>query len=71
MALDLRDRRDRIALSKRFCSSRAELYKGSGPLAPTQSEPPFAITQAGVLVIFILIGLIAVAKFRPITAVRM
>jgi hypothetical protein len=40
-------------------------------LAPTQSEPPFAITQAAVLVIFILIGLIAVAKFRPVTAVPM
>lgn len=39
-------------------------------LAPTQSEPPFAITQAVVLVIFILIGLIAVVKFRSITAVR-
>jgi hypothetical protein len=34
-------------------------------LAPTQSEPPFAITQAAVLVIFILIGLIAVVRFRP------
>jgi hypothetical protein len=40
-------------------------------LAPTQSEPQFAITQAVVLVIFILIGLIAVVKFRPVTAVRM
>lgn len=39
-------------------------------LAPTQSEPPFAITQAAILVIFILIGLIAVANFRPVTAVR-
>jgi hypothetical protein len=39
-------------------------------LAPTQSEPPFAITQAVVLVIFILIGLIAVVKFRPISAAR-
>src|SRR6516225_11905957 len=34
-------------------------------LAPTQTEPPFAITQAAVLVIFILITLIAVIKFRP------
>ena len=34
-------------------------------LAPTQSEPPFAIAQAAVLVIFILIGLIALVKFRP------
>jgi hypothetical protein len=39
-------------------------------LAPTQSEPPFAITQVVVLVIFVLIGLIAVVKFRPVTAVR-
>jgi hypothetical protein len=31
MALDLRDRRDRIALSERFCSGRAKLYEGSGP----------------------------------------
>ena len=36
-------------------------------LAPTQSEPPFAITQAVVLAIFSLIGLIAVIKFRPTT----
>ena len=34
-------------------------------LAPTQTEPPFAITQAAVLAIFILITLIAVLKFRP------
>jgi hypothetical protein len=38
-------------------------------LAPTQSEPPFAITQAAVLAIFILIAVIAVLKFRPL-AVR-
>jgi len=40
-------------------------------LAPTQSEPPFAITQAVVLVIFIVIGLIAAINFRPVTAARM
>src|SRR5262249_51438632 len=34
-------------------------------LAPTQTEPPFAVTQATVLAIFILIALIAVIKFRP------
>ena len=39
-------------------------------LAPTQSEPPFAITQAAALMLFILIGLIAVANFRPVTGVR-
>ena len=39
-------------------------------LAPTQSEPPFAITQGVVLVIFIIIALIAVVRFRPVNAVR-
>src|SRR5262245_27719530 len=39
-------------------------------LAPTQSEPPFAITQAVVLAVVILIALIAAVKFRPATAVR-
>ena len=39
-------------------------------LAPTQSEPPFATTQAVVLAVFILIALIAVFKFRPGTVVR-
>ena len=34
-------------------------------LAPTQSEPPFTITQAVVLAIFILIALVAAIKFRP------
>ena len=33
-------------------------------LAPTQTEPPFAVTQAVVLGIFILIALIAAIKFR-------
>jgi hypothetical protein len=35
-------------------------------LAPTQTEPPFAVTQAAVLAIFILITLIVVFKFRPL-----
>ena len=43
---------------------------GLNALAPTQSEPPFAITQGVVLVVFILIALIAVVRFRPVTAVR-
>ena len=33
-------------------------------LAPTQTEPPFVVTQAAVLAIFVLITLIAVIKFR-------
>ena len=33
-------------------------------LAPTQSEPPFAVTQLGVLVLFVLLGIVATIKFR-------
>ena len=43
---------------------------GLSALAPTQSEPPFAITQAVVLAIFILIAVIAVIEFRPNIAER-
>src|SRR5271170_2145314 len=35
-------------------------------LAPTQSEPPFVIAQISVMLIFILIGIFAAIKFRPI-----
>jgi hypothetical protein len=35
-------------------------------LAPTQSEPPFAIAQVAVLAIFVLIGMTAAVKFRPV-----
>ena len=34
-------------------------------LAPTQSEPPFLIAQAVVLVIFIVLGIAAVRSFHP------
>ena len=34
-------------------------------LAPTQTEPPFQMTQAVVLAIFVLITLVGVMKFRP------
>ena len=40
-------------------------------LAPTQTEPPFKITQAAVLAIFILITLIAIIKFWPPKPVEM
>jgi hypothetical protein len=39
------------------------------PLAPNGSEPPFAIAQLAVLAIFIVIGVIAVRRFRPAAAV--
>lgn len=34
-------------------------------LAPTQSEPPFAIVQAAAFAVFLGVGLLTVAKFRP------
>jgi len=55
-----------------FVFSRASFVKVSAlnALAPTQTEPPFAITQAVVLAIFILIALIAVINSGPAKAVR-
>jgi hypothetical protein len=35
------------------------------PLAPTQSEPPFLITEFIVLVIFAVLGILALVKFHP------
>jgi hypothetical protein len=35
-------------------------------LAPTGSEPPFAITQGLVLVFFLITGFLAVRRFRPL-----
>jgi len=36
-------------------------------LAPTQSEPPFAIAQFAALVAFIVLGILATIRFRPST----
>jgi hypothetical protein len=37
------------------------------PLAPTQTEPPFAIAQLVALVAFLVIGVLALKRFRPTT----
>lgn len=34
-------------------------------LAPTQSEPPFAIAEAVVMLVFVVIGVVAVRAYRP------
>ncbi len=34
-------------------------------LAPTQSEPPFAVAQVAVLAFFVILGFVAARKFRP------
>jgi hypothetical protein len=34
-------------------------------LAPTQKEPPFAISQLVLLIVFIVLGVMAVKRFRP------
>jgi hypothetical protein len=36
-------------------------------LAPTQSEPPFLIAQGAVLIVFAVLGFLAVRKFHPRT----
>jgi uncharacterized membrane protein SirB2 len=33
--------------------------------APTQSEPPFLVAQIAVLVLFIVVGVLAVRRFHP------
>ncbi len=35
------------------------------PLAPTQSEPPFLVTQLVVIAIFVVVGFVAVRSFHP------
>jgi hypothetical protein len=42
-----------------------EKVPGLHAMAPTQTEPPFKFTQLVVLVIFVLLGLLAVIRFRP------
>jgi hypothetical protein len=37
-------------------------------LAPTQSEPPFAVAQAALLVVLAVLGFLAVRRFRPVAA---
>jgi ABC-type polysaccharide/polyol phosphate export permease len=39
-------------------------------LAPTQKEPPFAIAQGALLILFVGLGVVAFRKFRPLTQVR-
>jgi len=34
-------------------------------MAPTQTEPPFKLTQLSVLGLFIVLGFVAVIRFRP------
>jgi hypothetical protein len=36
-------------------------------LAPTQTEPPFQLTQAAVLLFFLIVAVIALRRFRPPT----
>jgi ABC-type polysaccharide/polyol phosphate export permease len=36
-------------------------------LAPTQKEPPFAVAQGVLLIVFIGLGIAAFRKFRPMT----
>jgi hypothetical protein len=35
-------------------------------IAPTQADPPFVIAQGAVLLLFVALGALAVARFRPV-----
>ena len=35
------------------------------PLAPTQTEPPFLAAQAAMLLVFVILGFLAVRRFHP------
>jgi hypothetical protein len=37
-------------------------------LAPSQSDPPFQIAQGAALLVFIVLAILAVRKFRPVAA---
>jgi hypothetical protein len=39
-------------------------------LAPTGSEPPFLIAQGAALILFLLIGLVSMVRFRPDAVIR-
>jgi hypothetical protein len=39
-------------------------------LAPTQKEPPFLVAQAITLVFFIVLGVVALRRFRPVQPIR-
>ena len=40
------------------------------PLAPTQTEPPFVIAQGAVLLVFVVLGILAVRRFHPTGGAR-
>jgi len=48
-----------------------QAFEKVGPLralAPTQREPPFAVAQGAVLLVFLILGTVALRRFRPPTA---
>jgi hypothetical protein len=60
-----------IALYLNVFVAVVQAFQKVGPLhalAPTQSEPPFALAQGAVLVLFAIIGIMAILWFRPRTA---
>jgi hypothetical protein len=42
-----------------------EGFRLNQTLAPTQTEPPFKLTQLVVLAPFVLLGIVAAIRFRP------
>ena len=68
VALDLRRRIRRDALLQCLCAGGADFSECTGPArARAQgSEPPFAIAQDIVLLLFIVAGIKSVKRFHPV-----
>jgi hypothetical protein len=63
--MDLRHDCAGSALSQHFCSDRAVVPEGAKAGTDAQSEPPFLIAQGVVLIAFLILGTLAVKRFRP------
>jgi hypothetical protein len=67
LALDLCGRRFPCSLFQCLCGNRAVFEKipALKAVAPTQSEPPFKLTQLVVLALFVVLAFVAAIRFRP------
>jgi hypothetical protein len=45
--------------------SHSKKYPALTAMAPTQSEPPFKLTQLVVLALFVVLTFVAAIRFRP------
>ncbi len=65
--MDLCRRRFPCPLFQCLCRNRPVVRKKTAlkAMAPTQSEPPFKLTQLVVLALFVVLTFVAAIRFRP------